>query len=102
MPHELLLTTGQKTKLRNAFNNNISTDLKLFKAQICKIIQSGGFLGSLLSKSVGPLMNVVVALANIFLAPLGITELLQQLIQGFERKYTILVVLRPLLCVQQL
>ena len=38
--HELL-TTRQKTKLRNAFNNNISTDLKLSKAQISKIIQSG-------------------------------------------------------------
>ena len=35
----------KKTKLRNAFNNNISTDLKLSKAQISKIIQSGGFLG---------------------------------------------------------
>ena len=46
LPHELLLTTRQKTKLRNAFNNNISTDLKLSKAQISKIIQSGGFLGS--------------------------------------------------------
>ena len=33
LPHELLLTTGQKTKLRNVFNNNTSTDLKLFKAQ---------------------------------------------------------------------
>ena len=43
--HELLLTTRQKTKLRNAFNNNMSTDLKLFRAQISKIIQSGGFLG---------------------------------------------------------
>ena len=50
LPHELLLTTRQKTKLRNAFNNNMSTDLKLSKAQIFKIIQSGGFLGSLLSK----------------------------------------------------
>ena len=39
LPHELLLTTRQKTKLRNAFNNNMSTDLKLFKAQISKIIQ---------------------------------------------------------------
>ena len=29
LPHELLLTTRQKTKLRNEFNNNISTDLKL-------------------------------------------------------------------------
>ena len=26
LPHELLLTTRQKTKLRNAFNNNMSTD----------------------------------------------------------------------------
>ena len=41
--------TRQKAKLRNAFNNNMSTDIKLSKAQITKIIQSGGFLGSLLS-----------------------------------------------------
>ena len=45
LPHELLLTTRQKTKLRNAFENNMSTDIKLSKAQISKIIQSGGFLG---------------------------------------------------------
>ena len=42
LPHELLLTTRQR-KLRNAFNNNISTDLKLSKPQISEIIQSGGF-----------------------------------------------------------
>ena len=29
LPNELLLTTRQKTKLRNAFNKNMSTDLKL-------------------------------------------------------------------------
>ena len=40
LPHELLLTTRQKTKLRNVFNNNKSTDLKLSKARISKIIQS--------------------------------------------------------------
>ena len=51
LPHELLLTTRQKTKLRNGFNDNMSIDLKLSKAQISKIIQSGGFLGSLLSKN---------------------------------------------------
>ena len=71
--HELLLTTRQKTKLRNAFNNNMSTDLKLSKAQISKIIQSGGFLGSLLSKLAGPLMKVAIPLAKNVLAPLGIT-----------------------------
>ena len=38
LPHELLLTTRQKTRLKNAFNNEISTDLKLCKAQISKII----------------------------------------------------------------
>ena len=77
LPHELLLTTRQKTKLRNAFNNNMSTDLKLSKAQISKIIQSGGFLGRLL----GPLLktglllikNVIKPLANSILIPLGLT-----------------------------
>ena len=42
IPHELLLTT-KRMKLRNAFNNNVSTDLKLSKTQISKVIQSGGF-----------------------------------------------------------
>ena len=44
-PHELLLATRQNTKFRNAVNNNSATDIKLSKAQIKKIIQSGGFLG---------------------------------------------------------
>ena len=34
LPHELLLKTRQKAKLRNAFNNNMSTNLKLSRAQI--------------------------------------------------------------------
>ena len=49
LPYELLLTTRQKTKLRSAFNNNMSTDIKPSKAQISKIIQFGEFLGSLLN-----------------------------------------------------
>ena len=73
LPHELLMTTRQKTKVRNAFNNNMSTDLKFSKAQISKIIQSGGFLGSLLSKLAGPLMKVATPLAKNVLGPLGIT-----------------------------
>ena len=73
LPHELLLTTKQKTKLRNAFNNNMSTDLKFCRAQISKIIQSRGFLGSLLSKLAGPLMKVAIPLAKHVLAPIGIT-----------------------------
>ena len=61
LSHELLLWTRQKMKLLITFNNNMSTDLKLSKAQISKIIQSGGFLGSLLSKLAGPLMKVAIS-----------------------------------------
>ena len=50
----------------------MSTDIKLSKAQISKIIKSGGFLGSLLSKLGGPLMKVAVPLAKNILVPLGI------------------------------
>ena len=53
IPHELLLTIRRKTKLRNAFNYNMSTDLKLSTAQISNIIQYGEFLGWLL----GPLLK---------------------------------------------
>ena len=48
----------------------MSTNVKLPKAQISKMIQSGGFLGSLLSKIAGPLMKVAVPLAKYILAPL--------------------------------
>ena len=88
LPHEFLLTTRQKTKVRNAFNNNMSTDLKLSKAQISKIIQSGGFLGSLLSKLAGPLMKIAVPLAKNVLAPLGIKLLLWLLMQELKKKKT--------------
>ena len=73
MPHELLLTTRRSTKLRNAINNNMATDLKLSKTQIKKMIQSEGFLGKSLSKLVGPLMKVAMPLAKNVLAPLGLT-----------------------------
>ena len=72
-PHELLLTTRQNTKLRNALNNNSATDIKLSKAQIKKLIQSRGFLGKLLSKLAGPSMKVAMPLAKNLLAPLGLT-----------------------------
>ena len=73
LPHKLLLAARQTTKLRNAIENNISTDIKLIKAQISKTIQSGGFLGVLLSKITGQLMKVAVPPAKNILAPLGIT-----------------------------
>ena len=44
LPHELLLTIRQRTKLRNAIENNMSTAKKLSETQVSKIFQSGGFL----------------------------------------------------------
>ena len=90
LPYELLLTTRQKTKVKNAFNNNMSINLKLSTAQISKIIQSGGFLGSLLSKLAGPLMKIAVPLAKNVLAPLGITAAASAIDAGIQKKYMVL------------
>ena len=51
--HKLLLTNRQVTTLRKAFANYTSTDIKLSKTQLSKMIQSGGFLDRL----IGPLMK---------------------------------------------
>ena len=49
MLHELFLTTRKTTKVRHAFANNMLTDIKLSKAQISEIIQSGVFLYNMLA-----------------------------------------------------
>ena len=64
LPHQLFLTARQKTKLKNAFENNMPTAIKLSRAQLSKIIQSEGFSGSLLSKFADWLMKVAVALVK--------------------------------------
>ena len=66
LPQEFLLTTRQTTKLRNTIENNMSTDVKLSKAQISKTIQSFRLLGSLLSKLAGPIMKVAVHWQKMF------------------------------------
>ena len=71
LPHELLLTTRQRTKLRNATENNISTDIKLSKTQISNIIQSGAFLDRFL----GPLLKTGLPLLKSVIKPLGLLRL---------------------------
>ena len=71
LPHELLLTSRQITKLRNNIENNLQTDIKLSKAQISKIIQSGGFL----AKIVGPLLKTGLPLLKSVIKPLGLLGL---------------------------
>ena len=89
--HELLITTRQKTKIRNAFNNNTSTDIKISKAQINKIIQSGGFLGKLLSPLLKTglilIKNVIKPLTKSVLIPLGLTAAASAANAGIHKKY---------------
>ena len=91
LPHELLLTTRQNTKLRNAINNNLATDIKLSKAQIKKLIQSEGFLGKLLSKLASPLIKVATPLAKNVLAPLGLTAAMSAINGSVQKKFVFLV-----------
>ena len=75
--HKLLLTNTQLSNLRKAFANKSSTDVKLSETQLSKMIQLGGFPGTLL----GPLQktglpiikNVIQPLAKSVLIPLGLT-----------------------------
>ena len=85
-PHELLLTTRENTKLRNAIDNNSAIDIKLSKTQIKKLIQSGGFLSKLLSKLAGPLMKVALPLAKNVLAPLGLTAAMSAIDGSIQKK----------------
>ena len=64
----------------------MATDIKLSKAQIKKLIQSGGFLGKLLSKLAGPLMKVAMPLAKNVLAPLGLTAAMSGIDGSIKKK----------------
>ena len=64
----------------------MATDLKLRKAQRKKLIQSGGFLGKLLSKLAGPLMKAVMPLPKNVLAPLGLTAAMSAIDRSIQKK----------------
>ena len=66
-PHELLLTNRQVANLCKASANNSSTDIKLSKTQLSKMIQSGGLLGRLL----GPLLKTGLPLMKNVIKPLA-------------------------------
>ena len=91
-PHKLLLTNRQVANLRKSFANNSSTDIKLSKTQLFKMIQSGGFLGRLLVpllKTGLPITwkkNVIKPLAGSFLIPLGLTAAASRADAGKHKK----------------
>ena len=89
-PYELLLTNKQIANIRKAFAKNTSTDIKLSKIQLSKIIQSRGFLGRLL----GPLLrtrlslmkSVIKPLVKTVLVPLGLTAAASAVDAGIHKK----------------
>ena len=89
-PHELLLTNRQVANIRKAFANNLSTDIKFSKAQLSKMVQSGGFLGKLLGPLLRtglPLMkSVIKPLAKSVLVPLGLTAAASAADAGIHKK----------------
>ena len=90
-PHKLLLTNRQVSNLRKAFANHSSTDIKLSKTQLSKMIKSVGFLGRLLGplqKTELPLIkNVIKPLAKSVLIPLGLTAAASAADGGIHKKY---------------
>ena len=89
-PHELLLTNREVENIRKAFSNYLSTDIKLSKTQLSKLIQSGGFLGRLLGpllKTGLPLMkSVIKPLAKSVLIPFGLTAAASVADAGIHKK----------------
>ena len=71
--HELFLTQTQINKLKEKVENNMSTDIKLSKAQINKLIKSGGALGSILARFSPKLIKPALSLGKNILAPLGLS-----------------------------
>ena len=86
-PLELLLTNRQVENIRKAFPNHLSTDIKLSKTQLSKMIQSGGFLGKLLGpllKTGLPLMKSVITKS--VLIRLGLTAAVSAADAGIHKK----------------
>ena len=92
-PHKLLLTNRQVANLCKAFVNYLSTDIKLSKTQLSKMIQSGGFLerllGPLLKTGLPLLKNVIKPLAKCVLIPLGLTAAASAADAGIHQKLRI-------------
>ena len=81
-PHELLLTNRQVSSISKVFANNSSVDIKFSKAQLSKMIQSGGFLGKL----IGPLLKAGLQLIKSVITPLAKSVLILAADAGIHKK----------------
>ena len=86
-PHKY---SRQVSNLRKSFANNSSTDIRLSKSQLSKMIQSGGFLcrllGQLLKTGLPLIKNVIKLLAKSVLILLGLTAAASAADAGIHKK----------------
>ena len=85
-----MLTNRQVANLRKTFANYLSTDIKLSKTELSKMIQLGGFLGRLLGLLLKPglplMKSVIQPLAESVLIPLGLTAAASAADVGIHKK----------------
>ena len=84
--HEMCLTEKQINKLREKVENNMSTDIKLNKVQINKILKEGGKLGKLLLGFLPKLIKPAISLGRNILAPLGLTAAMSATDEAIQKK----------------
>ena len=89
-PRKSLLTNRKILNLRKAFANHSSTDIKLWKTQLSKMIESGGVFGRLLDPllktGLALIKNVIKPLAKSVLIPLGLTAAASAADAGIHKK----------------
>ena len=82
----MFLTQTQINKLREKVENNMSTDIKLSKAQINKLIKEGGALGSILARFLSKLVKPALSLGKNILASLGLSAAMSATDAAVQKK----------------
>ena len=89
--HNSLLTNRQVSNFRQAFPNHLSADIKLSKAQLSKMLQSGEFIGRLLGSLLKPglplIKYVITPLAESVSISLELTAAASAADAGIHKKY---------------
>ena len=82
----MFLTQTQVNKLREKVENNMSTDTKLRKSQINKLIKERGALGSILARFLPILTKPAISLGKNILAPLGLSAAMSATDAAIQKK----------------
>ena len=82
----LYLPQSQINKLNDKIENNMSANIKLSKAQINRIIKSGGALGSILARFFTKINTTSDFIRKKILAPLGLSAAMSATDAAIQKK----------------